>query len=82
MIYRPSIRTEEYLDIVILEVSSMCNTYSNHYVCIGGDFNFPKVNWEKPYPTNNDHQTRKFVSCIIENGLNQIIEFGTRISNG
>ena len=55
------------------------NQHCNFFLC--GDFNFPSVNWKIPCALGNNGNENKFVECIINNGLTQIVDFPTRKDN-
>ena len=55
------------------------NQHCNFFLC--GDFKFPSVNWKIPRALGNNGNKNKFVECIINNGLTQIVDFPTRKDN-
>ena len=55
------------------------NQHCNFFLC--GDFNFPSVNWKIPCALGNNCNENKFVECIINNRLTQIVDFPTREDN-
>ena len=55
----------------IVELNQHCNFF------LGGNFNFPSVDWKIPYALGNNCNENKFVECISNNGLIQIVDFST-----
>ena len=77
--YRTPSSNEENINLISKELDTMCGKYKTYNTCISGDFNLPTINWHIPSLTNNDViTTSKFVSCVIDNGLSQVVDFKTR----
>ena len=55
--------------------STQCVINIKLITCISGDFNLPNINWLIACPITNDVITTKFVSCAIDNGLSQVVDF-------
>ena len=55
------------------------NQYCYFFLC--GDFNFPSVDWKIHCALGNNYNENKFVECIINNRLIQIVDFSTHKDN-
>ena len=81
VIYRPPNSTDIYIQKLLYQLSYMCDYYDKYSVIICGDFNFPNINWKILCPIVNDIATCKFLECVLDIGLIQVIDFKTRKEN-
>ena len=65
------------MTLISNEIYTMCDKYKTYNICISGDFNLPNINWLIPCPINNDAIATKFISCVIDYGLSQVVDFQT-----
>ena len=80
-IYRAPNVDDTYLKNVITNISNVCRDFSRCELVITGDFNFPGISWDIPYPKNSDRLCKEFVECIIENSFEQAVRCPTRSAN-
>ncbi len=80
-VYRPPNTDVQYCDQMINIINKICVQFPSHSIIIAGDFNLPFIDWSVPQPLKNEIITVKFVNFILENSLEQLVNFPTRGSN-
>ena len=76
--YRPPNSNEEIMTLISNEIYTMHDKYKTYNICISGDFILLNINWLIPCSINSDVITTKFVPCVIENGLSQVVDYKIR----
>ena len=81
-IYRSSSGTDENNDN-LLHLLNFVMTLNCKYVMVLGDFNYPEISWDN-WSTNRNatHNSFKFLECLRDNYLFQLIEKPTRVREG
>ena len=81
IIYKLSNCSNEYVDKMVDHVNDIVELNQHCNFFLSRDFNFPSVDWKIPYALSNKCNENKFIECIINNGLIQIVNFPTRKDN-
>ena len=82
--YRPVVSDEESLKLFTESLHKACTYHHNAHIIVGGDFNFPSLDWEskqlKP-PIRYPNLHYLFLDTLADFGLEQMITFPTRDGN-
>ena len=81
-IYRSSSGTDESNEN-LLQLLNFVMTLNCKYVMVLGDFNYPEISWDN-WSTNRNatHNSFKFLECLRDNYLYQLIEKPTWVREG
>ena len=67
----------------LIELINMAVGLKLDYTVIIGDFNYPNISWaDWTTPNNHTHPEFKFIECLRDNFLNQLISEPTRYRDG
>ena len=70
-----------YLDNINNCIKFVYHKYIDHKLFITGDLNFPNINYNLDVPHNVVNFDIKFIQCIIDNNLFQLVRQATRNNN-
>ena len=81
-IYRSSSGTDENNEN-LLQLLNFVMSLNCKYVMVLGDFNYPEISWDTWNTNRNvNHNSFKFLECLRDNYLYQLIEKPTRVREG
>ena len=80
-VYRFPVNDIMYLDNIINCIKCVCHKYTNHKIVITGNLNFPNINWNLDVPHSVNNFGLKFVKCIMDYNLFQLVRQATRNNN-
>lgn len=81
-IYRSASGTKDNNDN-LLHLVNFAMTLNCKYVLVLGDFNYPEITWDTWNTNRNvNHDSFKFLECLRDNYLYQLIDKQTRICEG
>ena len=82
--YHPPKYSKEQSKILFKEIAGLINKNKKCPIWIGGDFNFPDINWETRSVISHQYSkdiNDKFVEVIDNCYLEQLVTFPTRPNN-
>ena len=79
--YRPPRSDQAYMDTVSQNLFTLCHTFSNMPICIGGDMNLPDSEWETDHQSVHAFDQLLFLDTLANTELQQIVNFPTRSNN-
>lgn len=82
--YRPTNDNQVYLANLCTCISDVVRSFPSAIFWVSGDFNLPDIDWESESITSNQYPkllNENFLSCLSDNGLEQMVDFPTRYSN-
>ena len=83
-LYRPPSSSVDYIDCMCNEIEQISTKYKKATMWLGGDLNLPDINWSTQSIEGNSNSTainRRFLNCIHQCGLEQMVDFPTRQSS-
>ena len=83
-VYRPPDKKIDYMRTVIKDMKEAIKTVRPASIIIGGDYNLPRIDWEKmriPPGTPHRKQAKLLLSELRSLNLQQMIKFPTRDDN-
>ena len=82
--YRPTNNDQVYMDALNQAIVDLCDMHPGSPVWIGSDFNLPDINWEHEEIVSYQYLksiNETFLQTIARTGLNQLVDFPTRLDN-